>query len=160
MERDRFKLRDLKIGQWLKEKAPDILDVLDDYLPPVKVLTALVSDRVDLPQEDRLAFKKLLLDYEAELYRMEVLDRQSARRREVAVSKAGRMDLMFYLTGIVCLSAFALIVYAIVYMRIPEDNQELFIHLVGLVEGAVLTIIAYYYGTSKSSKDKTKMLAK
>jgi hypothetical protein len=36
----------------------------------------------------------------------------------------------------------------------------LFIHLVGLVEGAVLTIIAYYYGTSKSSSDKTKMLAK
>lgn len=159
MEKGKFKLRDLKIGQWLKDKAPEILDLVDDYLPPVKVLTALVSDRVDLPEADRLEYKKLLIEYEAELYRLEVLDRQGARRREVAVSKAGKLDLMFYLTGIVCLAAFVMIVYAIVYMRIPEDNKELFIHLVGLVEGAVLTIIAYYYGTSKSSKDKTKMLA-
>jgi hypothetical protein len=160
MDKKRIRLKDLKIGQWLKEKAPEVLDLVDDYLPPVKILTTLISNKTDLPEADRLEYKKLLIDYEAELYRLEVLDRESARSREVEISKSGRFDLMFYLTGIVCLSAFVLVVYAIVYQSIPAENKELFIHLVGLVEGAVLTIIAYYYGTSKSSSDKTKMLAK
>jgi hypothetical protein len=160
MDKKRIRLKDLKIGQWLKEKAPEVLDLVDDYLPPVKILTTLISGKTDLPEADRLEYKKLLIDYEAELYRLEVLDRESARSREVEISKSGRFDLMFYLTGIVCLSAFVLVVYAIVYQSIPAENKELFIHLVGLVEGAVLTIIAYYYGTSKSSSDKTKMLAK
>lgn len=160
MPKEKFKLKDLRIGKWLKDKAPEVLDVVDDYLPPVKVLTALVSEKVDIPEADRLEYEKLLIEYEAELYRLEVQDRESARQREVDVSKSGKFDLMFYLTGIVCLATFILIVVAIVYKSVPADNKELFIHLVGLVEGAVLTIIAYYYGTSKSSKDKTKMLAK
>jgi hypothetical protein len=160
MDKKRIRLKDLKIGQWLIEKAPEVLDLVDDYLPPVKILTTLISDKTDLPEADRLEYKKLLIDYEAELYRLEVLDRESARSREVEISKSGRFDLMFYLTGIVCLASFIMVVYAILYQSVPEANKELFIHLVGLVEGAVLTIIAYYYGTSKSSSDKTKMLAK
>jgi hypothetical protein len=160
MEKGKFRLKDLKIGRWLKDKAPEILDLVDDYLPPVKVLTALVSDKVELPEADRLEYEKLLIDYEAELYRLEVMDRQSARQREVELSKSGKFDLMFYLTGIICLATFALVVVGIMYKNIPPDNKELFIHLVGLVEGAVLTIIAYYYGTSKSSNEKTKMLSK
>jgi len=150
----------LKIGQWLKEKAPEVLDVVDDYLPPVKVLTALVSKNGPMNPEDSLEFGKLLHEYELELYRIEVADRQGARNREIEKAKTGSIDLLFYLTGIVGLGAFVGIVWAIIAQSVPPENKELFIHLVGIVEGAALTIFAYYFGTSKSSSDKTKMLSK
>lgn len=150
----------LKIGQWLKEKAPEVLDVVDDYLPPVKVLTALVSKNGSMSPEDNLEFGKLLREYELEVYRIEVSDRQGARNREIEKTKAGKNDFMFLLTGIVGLSAFIAVVLAIIFSEIPESNKELFIHLVGIVEGVALTMFAYYFGTSKSSNDKTKMLAK
>ena len=75
-------------------------------------------------------------------------DRDSARKREVEMAKAGGNDWMMNLTGVVGLFCFIFIVYSVVY--IPEVlHNELFVHLMGMVEGVVIgNIFAFYYGTS------------
>lgn len=154
----RFRLRDLKIGKFLLKKAPDILDVVDDYLPPVKILTELLKGK-ELSPEDQREITRLLQEYETEMYRIEVSDRQSARNREIEISKTDKFDLMFHAVGISCLSAFIFMLGTLTFRVIPPENREILIHILGIIEGAVMTLVAYYFGTSKSSSDKTKMLA-
>ncbi len=38
------------------------------------------------------------------------------------------------------------IVYSIVFLTVPENNKELFIHLIGICEGIVISIFTYYFG--------------
>ena len=83
-----------------------------------------------------------------QLYELEVADRASARRREVEKAKTGGFDFMFNLTGIIGLAAFAFIIYAIVYLEVPENNKEVWIHLIGICEGIVLSIFGYFYGSA------------
>jgi len=55
---------------------------------------------------------------------------------------------MFNVTGIIGLLSFAFIIYAIVYLQIPENNKEVWIHTIGIIEGIVLSIFGYFYGSA------------
>ena len=141
------KLKDSKIGKLLKEKAPKILDIIGDVLPSngtMGIIKNIISKDPDLTPEE----KKQLHNQVTELYKLEVADRDSARNREIEMAKAGGNDWMMNVTGVVGLSCFMFVVYAVVY--IPEVlHNELFVHLMGMVEGVVIgNIFAFYYGTS------------
>ncbi len=141
------KLKDTKIGKFLAEKAPHVLDVAGALLPDAGLL-GVVKNLIDkdpsLSPEDKEQIHQQLV----ELYKLEVEDRDSARKREVEITKAGGNDWMMNLTGVVGLFCFIFIVYSVVY--IPEVlHNELFVHLMGMVEGVVIgNIFAFYYGTS------------
>ena len=144
---DRKKFRDTKVGKFLNEKAPKILDSVGDILPNAGVLGIvknLISSSDELTPED----KSLALADLKEMYELEIKDRDSARNREIEVAKVHKFDFMFYLTGLVGLGIFCFIVYAIVYLTIPEQNKEIWIHLIGISEGVVLSIFGYYFGSS------------
>jgi hypothetical protein len=87
-------------------------------------------------------------------YEAEVTDRDSARKREIEVTKTGKFDFLFNLTGLIGLSAFSVIIWAILALEIPEGNKELFYHLIGIVEGVALSIFGYYFGTSMKDEKK------
>ena len=87
-----------------------------------------------------------------EFYKLEVADRDSARKREIEVAKTGKKDYMFNITGLVGLGVFVFIVYAITAIEIPEDNKEVWIHLIGICEGIVLSIFGFFYGSSSDKK--------
>lgn len=53
-KKDRKKFRDTKVGAFLKGKFPAILDIADDYLPPLKILTTLVKPSVSIPEVDEI----------------------------------------------------------------------------------------------------------
>mgnify|MGYP001215618633 CR=1 FL=1 len=145
--KEKKKFKDTKLANWLKSKAPDILRVVGDVAPDAGIL-GIVSRLIDtdpkLGPEDREQGHSHL----KELYALEVSDRDSARQREVEVSKTRNFDLMFNLTGIIGLSSFAFIIYAIVYLTIPESNKEVWIHLIGITEGIVLSIFGYFFGSA------------
>lgn len=116
----------------------------------IGVLKNIIESDDDLtPEEKKEANDMLLKAYEAE-----VLDRDSARKREVDVAKAGKNDWLFNLTGIVGLGSFAVIIWAIIALDIPETNKELFYHLIGIVEGVALSIFGFYFGTSMKDQEK------
>lgn len=131
-----------KVGQILSKVLPDegVTGVLKNVLDLDDTLT---------PEDKEKAAETLLKAYEAE-----VSDRDSARKREIEVTKTGKFDFLFNLTGLVGLGAFMVIVWAILALEIPEANKELFYHLIGIVEGVVLSIFGYYFGTSMKDNEK------
>ena len=137
---DKKPFNETKVGKLLGKVLPD------------KGITGVLKGVLDLddtlsPEDKEKAAETLLKAYEAE-----VSDRDSARKREVEVTKTGKIDFLFNLTGLVGLSAFGVIVWAILSLDIPEPNKELFYHLIGIVEGVTLSIFGYYFGTSMKSE--------
>jgi len=143
------KFKDTKVGQFLLKKLPGFAS---DILPDKGILGVvknLIDNEPDVTPEEKAKMHEELI----ELYQLEVADRDSARKREVEKAKTGGFDLMFNLTGIIGLAAFAFIIYAIVYLQIPENNKEVWIHLIGICEGIVLSIFGYFYGAAVNKKD-------
>ena len=138
------KFKDTKVGQFILKK---ITGFVGDILPQKGVLGVvknLIDNEPELTSQDKIQLHNELI----ELYELEVADRDSARKREVEKAKSGGFDLMFNLTGVVGLGAFAFIIYAIVYLQIPESNKEVWIHLIGISEGIVLSIFGYFFGSA------------
>lgn len=145
------KFKDTKLGQWLKDKAPKVLDVVGDLLPDqgaLGIVKNLIDTDPDLTPEDIAQANAMI----KEMYELEVADRESARNREVEVKKVGGQDIMMVITGLVGLAAFIFMIYAVVYENGVTEN-DLFVHLMGMVEGVVISnIFAYYYGTSSENR--------
>lgn len=138
---------------FLETKVGKIVGKLSGALPEkgvLGVLKNLIDSDEDLtPEEKKAAQEALIRAYEAE-----VSDRDSARKREVEITKSGKIDWLFNITGVVGLGAFAVIIWAILALEIPESNKELFIHTIGIVEGVALSIFGYYFGTSMKENKK------
>jgi len=144
---DKKKFRDTKVGKFLKEKAPEVLDVVGDLLPDNGVL-GVAKNLINMSDKLSDEEKESLTEEILEMARIEAADRDSARNREMEIAKLNRFDFMFYLTGLTGLSAFAFIIYAIAFLQVPEDNKEIWIHLIGITEGVVLSIFGYYFGSA------------
>ena len=141
--------KETAVGKFLTKKLPGIAGAALTG-GPLEAIKQLIDEDTDLTTEEKVQLRKELI----ELSKIEVEDRDSARKREVEIAKAGRVDIMYNLTGIVGLASFAFIVYAIVYLEIPRENKEVWIHLIGICEGIVLSIFGYFYGSSiKKDKD-------
>lgn len=121
---------------------------------PDKGVIGIIKNIIDLDDELTPDEKKEANDMLLRAYEAEVLDRDSARKRESDIAKTGKKDWLFSLTGVVGLSAFGIIVWAILALEIPENNKELFYHLIGIVEGVTLSIFGYYFGTSMKDDKK------
>ena len=66
-EKDRKKLRDTKVGKWLKENAPKILDTAGELLPDNGVLGIvknLIDNEPNITTEQKLEFERLLMEQE------------------------------------------------------------------------------------------------
>ena len=145
------KFKDTKLGKFLGKTAPHILDIAGDLLPDAGVL-GVVKNLVEKDEKISPEDKKEALAQTKEMYELEIKDRESARNREIEVKKTGDKDLMMVLTGIVGLLSFVFVIYAVVYEE-GVLNNDLFVHLMGMIEGVVISnIFAYYYGTSSEKK--------
>ena len=146
MPKDKKPFKETGLGKFLLGAGSTIIDVVGDVLPD-KGLLGVVKNLIDKDPNLSDDQKAEAHDRLVELYRLEVEDRDSARKREVNLRKYGT-DWMFNLTGIVGLSAFAFLVYTVVTTQVPESNKEIFIHLLGIVEGVALSIFGYYFGSA------------
>lgn len=136
--------KDSTVGKFILEKLPGFVSgALPDKGVLGVVKNLIDNDPTVTPEEKAQMHKELV-----QLYELEVADRDSARKREVEKAKTGGFDLMFNLTGLTGLGAFAFIIYAIVYLQIPESNKEVWIHLIGICEGIVLSIFGYFFGSA------------
>ena len=65
-----------------------------------------------------------------------------------------------YLLGAIIVVGFFLLLYLLVYQQIPIENKDILNIVVGALIGSFTTVVGYFYGSSKSSADKTEMLKK
>jgi len=138
------KFKDTKVGQFILKKIPGFVGNILPEKGVLGVVKNLIDNDPELTSQDKIQLHNELI----ELYQLEVADRDSARKREVEKAKAGGFDFMFNLTGVIGLGAFAFIIYAIVFLNIPESNKEVWIHLIGICEGIVLSIFGYFFGSA------------
>ena len=147
-----------KVGKLVGKLAPNILGIAGDLLPDAGVL-GMVKNLIDKDETISLEDKQQVHSQIKELYELEVADRDSARKREIELAKAGKEDYMHSFTGIVGLLSFCFMIYAVVYLEVPENNKEVFINILGISQGIVLSIFGFYYGSAvKGNKWEKKQV--
>lgn len=99
------------------------------------------------------------MTWELELERIAAQDRDSARNREVQLAQTGKRDWTPSILSFVAVFAFGFALYVVAFRTIPEANREMFIHILGIIEGGMITLVfQYYFGSSAGSRQKTNML--
>jgi len=144
------KFKDTKVGKFILSKLPNFVSKTLPDSGVLGVVKNLIDADENLTAEEKQQYHREIV----EIYELEVADRDSARRREVDVANSGKSDYMFVVTGSVGLTVFCFLVYSIVFLEIPEPNKEVFIHLVGIAEGIVLSIFGYFFGGIVRKSDK------
>ncbi len=153
-KKDRKKFKDTKVGVFLKEKAPKILDSIGDILPDqgaFGVVKNLISKDETLPPEDKETALKLLdLD-------MQEMQNISERwkydmRSDSWLSKNTRPLALIYLT--VCMTLF--IVFDSIQMIFDMKSAW-----IDLLQTLLVTVYVAYFGSRGAekvfiNKDKNK----
>lgn len=169
MSKERRKFMETGFGQFLEKAGkvvPDVLQVTTQLATgniagALDTVTGKLRQAAETDQQAKALLAELERDrqsFELELFRVEAQDRDSARRREVDLQRAGGSDWLMKLVGVVALAVFGFLVYAAIYEDLK--NEAVVHQMIGLIEGVMLTIVAYYFGTSKSSAQKTDIMAR
>ena len=153
MSKNKKSFSETGLGKILTSVLPQVIKGASKVLPDNGVL-GIIKNIIDADPDMSTEEKEAAHDQLLELYRLEVEDRDSARSREARIKEAGGNDWMMSLTGIVGLSAFAFLVYTVVTTNVPESNKEIFIHMIGIVEGVALSIFGYYFGSAVKKENK------
>jgi hypothetical protein len=161
------KFIETRVGKFLKSKGLNaVLDLAGDVVPGVAVLDkvkdALIgkNSQYQVSPEDRDIFIEL---YKLDVSELDLVlkDKANARERELSLFKAGKKsDWLMSATGVVGLIMFMFIAYVMVFVEIPENNKALFNQFIGIIEGVIISIFTYYWGSSRGSKQKTEILKK
>jgi hypothetical protein len=142
--------KETRVGSWLKDKAPAVLDTVGDLLPSNGVFGVVKNliEKTTLNSEERKEINALLVQAEKEFFALEIQDRDSARIREVEVAKTSKHDWLMYLTGFSILSAFCVVGYAAIWLEVKTES---FIRFETMVETLTVAICGYYFGASKQN---------
>ncbi len=104
-----------------------------------------------------------LLEIAKDVDKMFLKDRQDARAREIAVMEAtGEKDYNLYILAWVNVIGFftALIVVIIVDLPTGDVAKTVIATLVGALIATYKDVIGFFFGSSRSSQEKTKLLGK
>ena len=163
MAKEKKKFKDSLLFGAIKQFAPDIIDKATDIAasiyPPLGIVNTIIDsgiaklkakggseDAITSLKEARAEYTEEHIEY----YKLEVEDRKSARLREVALAKVGKLDLMMILSGLAGLSCFCVIVYAVLFTELPDN--ALIHQMIGMVEGIAVSVFSYYFGSSKDKE--------
>lgn len=111
--------------------------------------------------EQWLAIKQCENDFTLELEKLgldrdklEQLDRDSARNREVAMAKAGKRDTTVPLLAILVTVGFFSLLGSMFFFSVPEEMRPIANIMTGSLGTSWTMIIAYYFGSSLGSRKK------
>jgi hypothetical protein len=104
-----------------------------------------------------------LAEIDLRQFQAESADRDSARQRESAVAAAGGSTLAQLVVPILALGTVSLtfiFIGILLFKVIDTAQQQLVIFALGYATAAAQQVLSYYFGSSKSSQDKTTALQK
>ena len=160
-----MKDRKTKLGKFLQKAGivvPGIVAIAGelkdgDIIGAIQKAKTILSMKAPNNKEARALLSELELsqmDFLLEEMKLANEDKASAREREIAYLRAGRFDWMQSFTGIVGLGSFCFLVYSMVFIEVPDSNREVFFHLIGMVEGVVITLFSYFFGPGRLLRSK------
>jgi len=84
-------------------------------------------------------------------------DRQNARARQVASETVtGKKDINLYALAWLIIAGFFSLITTLCFKQLPADSSGVIFMLFGSLSTAFGCVIQYFFGSSKSSADKTK----
>lgn len=139
----RTTLKDTKLGEWFRNKAPKAFELISDVVPggdALKAISALID--ASTTSEDEKAQARMMLSQAANA------DRADARKREVEVTKAlGKRDWMQMFVGV---SAMVIGIALVIWAKNGVEDKEIFFHILGFAEGTLVgQVVNYYFGSSQ-----------
>lgn len=125
-----------------------------------------ILKKIEADPEALLKLKQLQANKELELKRLSIsedqmylLDTQDARKSQVEREKAtGKPDYNLYILAWVNVIGFFLIVGILIFAKIDANADNVLYMLLGVLATCYAKIVSYFFGSSKSSSDKTKLL--
>ena len=159
----------------------ELLNILKGLAPAVATAVAgplgglavtAIADKFGVADDVQAVAKAIAGDPEAasklaELdlrqFQAESEDRESARKREADVAAAGGNPLAQLVVPILALGTVSLtfvFIGILLFKVIDTAQQQLVIFALGYATAAAQQVLSYYFGSSKSSQDKTSALQK
>ena len=168
--------KDTKFWKFVTEKikpvAGDVLEIVGDVtgIGAIEKVGELLNDRKENDVQvqalaiefelKKLEFELEFQKIEIEQFKAEVQDRESARNMRNEFTRAGKIDWEHFVVNMIGLSLFLFVVIYLLYRTVPTDNRELVIHILGIIEGVVLSIFAFHNGTTRGSRMKDETIRK
>lgn len=103
---------------------------------------------------------QMKFDHEVKMSEIEKQNTESAREMHKAYVASGRTDWVHLGVTILFMVFFGWAFYAVIYVQLPEEREFALHQILGMVEGIVLSIAGFYYGTSRSSRSKDEVIGK
>lgn len=122
------------------------------------VAAAIASATPDLLLKLRQAdqdFARAMADAGIQLEKLEVEDRASARAMQMATR-----DWVPGALAVVFVAGFFILLGVMTRAHVPPENRELVIAMIGTLGGAVMTILTFYFGSSRGSRTKDEILGR
>lgn len=175
------RIRDSKFAEFVREKvkpvAGDVLEIVGDITGRESI--EKVGQFLNRNKENNEQLKALdaefqlkKLEFETELeqirincimeeMRMQVEDTKSARSTEIERLKiTGKRDWIMTTVGVSIIVCFMFYVYCSVFYVVAPENREFFIEMRATTRDALMVLIGYYYGSSRSSRFKDETISK
>lgn len=103
---------------------------------------------IAIKQADYL-FKVKMRELDVNLDQISMQDRDSARRRE-----SDTKDWAPRVLAAIIVLTWASVQWFILRNSVPEDMRELIMRVLGTLDAALMLVLAYYFGSSSSSRQK------
>lgn len=149
-----------RVGDFLRKVGkvvPEVLEVAGN-LTGIEALERagdIIRGKSEMSEADKeIMLSQIEAAKEVEIARLADLD--SARRREVELAKTGRTDWMMKLVGVVILAL--LITSVITVFFFDLSNKDMAHFILGEIFGFGGSMVFFYFGSSKSSQDKTELM--
>jgi hypothetical protein len=140
------KFKETKIGKWLIDKAPEILDVVGDFVPDAGLLGA-VGKMIDAsqmtPQEKQYAQVQL-----TSLYELEIEDRKSARLLYSSDSTVQKILAIVFTVAYFFLSYIMFRYFIEEGISLGEFEIGFISTIFGAMSAKVNTVVDFFFGGS------------
>lgn len=154
--------KETKLGKLLSSKGVDkALDVADIMGVPGASQLNKIKDWALGSQDISEAERKLILEeYDRYLQELDkiLLDKQSARSREVELAKANKSDWLLALVVIVAMLLWLSSLAIVIFVNIPEQNHDIFREYSITIRDVAIMTFSYFLGSSVGSKRKNDVI--
>lgn len=103
-------------------------------------------------------FRMQAAELEVELEQAYLADRQDARDMRLKLAELGRTDWMMYAVGGVVIAGFVATVLAAFFADLTPEQRYMVFSLAGLLGGMAGQVVSYFFGSSRGSAEKTRLM--
>jgi hypothetical protein len=150
------------IVRWLGgDKAGDVAQQVVQTAQTITGKTGQAAlDSIKADQAQQLAFQQAMAAQTEDLEKAYLVDRQSARARDVGLAQAGRRNIRADILAYAAIGGLISLIWVLLVHAIPEGpTRDILLILSGALVAIVKDVYGYEFGSSRGSEAKTEQLS-